>query len=519
MNGWALLFATPLFAYHPPFVGFFGFYTLDLLVPFAALLGRRYGASGAVSIALGGLVAVVYIGGLPWGAVGGSPALYLVALAVAVIAATPRPLLECLRWPKEHRAAGWLTLIAPFLLLLFIYVGSGRSDRDSVLSLDFGFSLLGYFLLFVLGARGVRMTALLLGLAGAAVLSWALALNGLSTRPDSHFYVSVDLLQPSTVLAALAMIFGGAATREFLSGRPLGRFWRRPYLAVTLLVFLWFGPPPIASIPLGIPGVRAIELVQVTAALPLAAFVAGLLRGPRGTIFVTALVTGLTLLWIIPAGAFGSSIGPFYIGGVALEAPFVAAAYGVMGARAAEVRSGPADFRMLRFPTLLFLLFLVVLGATLEIVGEGGPLRVALAVLFVVAVIAVFIGALRVWRAMVARGYDVNLEKWPPFVAILGVIGAIVTNSQALWGFAKQLLVLGLVPLALFSSSARAELRSYFGAHIDGEVLAFLSIGAAAYAIGLIAIIRGLVRTAPKVYGDARKIWGFVREWRRGLAG
>ena len=508
MSHWSLLFATPLLAYRSPAFDGFSFYAAYLLVPFAALLGRRYGLSGVVAIALGGLVFVVNISG-PWGWVGGSPALYLIALAVAAVAAMPRPLIECLRWPQEDRAAGWLAFAAPFLLV--VYIGIGGLE----FSFGFGFSLLGYFLLFVLGVRGVRMAALVLGFAAAAALSWALVANGLVMRPQSSPYVSISLLHPSAVLASLAMVSAGAATRAFLSGSALPKFWQRPYLALTALVLLWFGPPPIAAIPFNLEFTRYIYILEVAAVLPLAAFMAGLLRGARGAIAVTAVVTVLTLVWSVVVKVIDQSTAvSLYVGGVALEAPFVAAAYAVMGARAAESRSGPADFRMLRLPVLLLLLFLLVLGATLAILGDGGPVRTALAVLFVLGAIAASIAAWRLYRAMAARGFGITSEKWAPFVAILGVAGTVAANLQAAGGQLKQLFVLVLLPLSLFSSWAKAELRSYVDSGIDGGIF----VAAAVYLIVLVAVIRGLWRIVPKIYGDVRKIIAFVREWRRGRA-
>jgi hypothetical protein len=515
MNAWSVLFATPLFAYSAPSFPHFSFYTPYLLVPFAALLGRRYGVSGVVSIALGGLALVPSISG-HWGGFGGSPALYLIALAVAAIAALPRPLAECLRWPEEDRAAWWLGFAAPFLLVL--YIGTGRMESAGGglhLSFGFGFSSLGYFLLFVLGARGARMTALLLGLAAAAALGWTLMAMGLLMRPHGALYLSIRPLQPSAVLGALAMTFAGAATSDFLGGRPLASFWQRPYWVVAALVVLWFGPAPIAALPVDSGFVRTLHILQVAAALPLAAFMAGLLRGARGVIFVTVLVAGLTLVWTVVVLAMEGGA-RFNLGGVALEAPFVAAAYGVMGAKAAELRSGQVDFRMLRLPAFLSLLFLFVLGATLAILDGGGPVRTTLAALFVLGVIAVFVAAVRLDRAMAAKGLAITSEKWAPFVVILGVVGSVAANLQVVGGQLKQLFVLVLLPLSLFSSWAKAELRSGFGSEIDGETLALLLVAAAVYLIVFVATVRGMWRIGPKIYTDLCRIIAFLRQWRQG---
>lgn len=510
MNSWSLLFATPLFAYRPPSFPLFGFYTPILLVPFAALLGRRFGVSGVVSIALGGLPFVISIGG-PWGRIGGSPALYLIALAVAAIAAMRRPLIECLRWPQDERSARWLSFAAPFLLTLFIGIGyGGASSRELPVSFLFGFWFLGYFLLFVLGMRGVRAVALLLGFIAATSLSWALALNGVRMDPGGPVFAALYVVQPANILAALAMVSAGSATREFLGGRAVAAFWRRPYVAVVALVFLWFGPTPLARVPIGLESVRYLYFLQITAALPLAAFMAGLLRGARGTIFVTALVTCLMIVWAVAARGFELPTAQ-----LGLETPFAAASYALMGAKVAEIRSGEVESRLLRNAMISLLLFVAALGATLDIVDGGGQIRLALAALFVVGVIAVLVAALRLRRALIARGLDTTSEKWAPFIAALGVVGASVVNLQTLGESLKQLWALVLLPLSVVSASAREGLRDYFGSRIDGEELTYLLVIAAFYLISLIIVVRALVRTGPKVYADARKIAAVVRDWRR----
>jgi hypothetical protein len=516
MNAWSVLLATPLFAYLPPSISYFAFYTPILLVPFAALLGRRYGVSGVVSVALGGILLVPAVGG-PWGGVGGNPALYLVALAAAAIAALPRPLAECLRWPESDRAAGWVSFIAPIFLVLGI--GTASADLGGGLHMRFAFwpSWLGYFLLFVLGARGARLPMLLLGLVATAALGWTLALQGVSMYTRTALFVSLYPLQPVTVLAALAVYFAGETTGAFLAGRPVGGFWQRPYWAVIALVVLWFGPSPISSIPVSLGTVRSVSFLHAAAVLPVAAFVVGLLRGARGTIFITAVVTGLPIVWLLGSWIlWESGVTHNYSQMIPLEAPFVAATYGVMGARAAEFRSGKASFQKLRLPTLLVLVFLAVLGATLKILGEGGPMRTALAALFVFAAIVAGILVLWVVRAMAARGVSLTSEKWAPFVAILGVVGTAATNLQAVGVQLKQLLVLVLLPLSLFSAPAREEVRAALGGAIDGEMLAYLLASAALYLGVFIATVRGAWRVTPKICEDIRKILTFVRDWRQG---
>ena len=329
---WLLVLAAPLLSYRPGSLGIFSFFPPFLLIPLAALLGRRLGAAGVAATAIGGLPFIITLYS-PWGAVGGSPALYAVALAVAAIAASPRPLAEVLRWPQSERAAGWLALGAPFLLVL--YVGATLLEAPSLeISFNFGFGLIGYLLLFLLGARGVRFAPVAAGLAAAALLSWVLAW-AMAGQSPGFLDLRVSPMQPAVALAALAMFSAGSATGASLAGRALPAIWQRPWLPLVLLLFLWFGPPPIGGFQVDLPFVRRISFLEVYAALPLAGFMAGRLRGARGTIAITALVAGVLLAWLLVAMAIGRAGPHFSLGMIAIEAPFVAAAFAAMGARAA----------------------------------------------------------------------------------------------------------------------------------------------------------------------------------------
>src|ERR1039458_2072382 len=72
MGHWTLLFLPPLLAYSSPWFGGVSFSAQYLVVPFAALLAKRFGVTGVIAIALGGLAFVVGISGSGWGSFGGS---------------------------------------------------------------------------------------------------------------------------------------------------------------------------------------------------------------------------------------------------------------------------------------------------------------------------------------------------------------------------------------------------------------------------------------------------------------
>lgn len=48
-----------------------------------------------------------------------------------------------------------------------------------------------------------------------------------------------------------------------------------------------------------------------------------------------------------------------------------------------------------------------------------------------------------------------------------------------------------------------------------GEALAIMLAAAAIYLAGFVAVVRGLMRGVPKIYGDARTIAAFVRGKRK----
>ena len=332
-----LLFVAPLLSYQPPRIALFALYPQYLLVPLAAFLGARFGGLGVLAIAIGGLPFVITIYS-PVGLIGGSPAVYVVSLAVAAIAASPRSFLECFSFPKDDRAAWWLALVSPFLIVFF--VGATFVMEPALqISWNFGFSVIAYMLLFALGVRGVPGAPVALGIVLAFAASWALA-YALVTVPRDSPELRVAALQPSMALAALAMFSAGRATAAHLKGEAPSGFWRRPWVAVVLVVLLWFGPPQIAGIPLGLPFAPRLYFLQVAAALPLAGFMAGLFAGTRGALAVTGLVVALLAGLLLVGMAVGRIYNPHLaIGTIELDAPFVAAAFALLGARVARARA------------------------------------------------------------------------------------------------------------------------------------------------------------------------------------
>ena len=512
MFRWLLLFAAPFLAFELRFNSDSGFAALYLLVPLAALLGRRYGVTGVLSVALGGLAFVpsIYVethGGAYADRVwfGDSPVLYLIALVVAAIAAARRPLLDCLHWPEDDRAATRLTFFAPFLLVLGLKVGPAEvQERAIQLSFSVEFELLVYFLLFAMGARGARMGALLLGLVTAGAMTWALDLNSLLPEWHPGFYIWIATLDPIDVLVALSAFSAGAAMTAFLRGDQLSAFWRQPYWTATALVFLWFGPDPIAQIHLKATPAIYIRILEAQVALPLAAFMAGLLRGARGVNFVTALATVLTLV-----AAFVAELGVHRFAYVALDAPFAAAAYSVLGGRVAGTVTVSSALRPLRIPC--FLVLVLVTGNA--ILGDGGTVRGVATGVFVVGSLAILIAALRLRRAMADTAFAITSEKWLGFATILALAVAVVAHHEAIADSLRQAYAFVRMVPSIFDPATWAQLRS---GRIDAETPARVAGALVIGLIVLLAVVQNPVRTIPKIYADTRQIVAFIRERRRG---
>jgi len=514
MRRWMLLFAPPLLAFISPRFEAFSFSAQYLLVPLAALLGARYGLTGVIATAIGGLAFVVAAGPFSWGWLGGSPALYLIALAVAALAASPtsKPYLAWPRWPEKDGAAAWLAFAAPLLLVASIGA-SGGSGSGLRLGFHFPFSLLGYFLIFAMAVRGVRRWPLAAGLAVAAALTWLLGFYGLEGRRTGQAYAYLGVLQPASVLAALAVHSAGAALHAFLRGRPVSRFWQRPYLAATALALLWHGPQPFDWMKIDFGALRSIQFLQAPVVLPVAAFTLGLLRGRRGVVFAAILGPA-----VIGVSALGALLVDEFFGidlywRVPLEAPFVAAAFGVLGATLAEARMPQPPSRAPR--TLGFLGLLLVSAAA--IAGEGdSAARLVVAALFAVACVVVFFMAPRLQAAMARHGFHLTADRWLGFATLVTAVIVVAAKLETVVGEAREQYRGFVLLLQAIYEMARDSRRSAEGA---AETIAFAAVVVVVLLLVLISALRNTARILPKIYRDLLKIAAFLRRLRRPAPG
>lgn len=493
-GAWPLLLLPAVLAYRMPIVAQAGLDLRYLLIPVAALLGARFGLTGVIAVALGGLAFVVGLSSPEWGSIGGSPSLYLVALAVAAIASvSQRERIAWPRWPQGERSAAAMTMAAPALLVLSLQAGFEQKAADDGVRLvfSFGTQALAYFLIFMLGVRGGKLRHLLIGLAIAAVLSWGLTWLGLFHGPRSNLHFELLRLQPVAVLAAL-VFFSAGATLGRGADRPVGWGWRWPYLCAAVLLFISFGPVrPLASIALDWNATR-LYLMGSAALLPVAALMLGALRGSRG---VWAGVAIATLLAV--AGAFG--------GFIAIEAPFLAYAYGRLGAYIARPETAEAA-QATRRARKAVTAWVLALAAMSAIMGEGGAVRLTLALVFAALFCAAYFFGRRVVRAALASERDVTANGWLSFLIIACTI-VLASFSALEWAEELRDTAAGI---AFFFASLYRSLRGVvdpsgpWPAHPAGGPLLFT---VAAVGVGVFAV----VMACRKAWKELRKAWRDMR--------
>lgn len=512
MAHWSVLLAAPLLAYTSPWIGGFQFSAPYLLVPLAAHVGKRYGLTGVMSIAIGGLAFVLSFRGGAWGWFGGNPAVYLIALMVAAIAASERPFSDWLRWPGGARAASWLAFFAPFLLVLGLATGRGPGSASTAVGFYFSFALLSYFVLFLMGARGVRTLPVLLGLVLAAAVNWPLEHAGLLRQlarsiESAPFHLWIGTLQPVSIFAALVAFSAGRAFAAFLRGDPVTGWWRRPYLATLVLLLVWEAPHAIAY-------VQSFRVLGLPVLLPLAALMIGLLRGARGVVFASVAAPLVLVLVNVTNAALSEGFGLGHSSlRVPMEAPFVAAAYAMLGARIAEARGRALDFRMLRLPGYI----LLALGVAGAIAGEGGSTaRLVLAGLFLLACLALAAGWSRLRRVMSGTAFEITPERWFAFTTLVSLVISLGANLQEAWRVLQQFADLLLPAQALFDAEAAAQLRELVREMIDVEIAVLVALIAVVALLAFIDSLRSLARSVPKVVDDVRRIVAYLRARRRG---
>lgn len=501
-GAWQLLLLPAVLAWRTPVLGNAGLNLQYFLIPVAALLAARFGLTGVIAVAIGGLAFVVDIRGSGWGGIGGNPSLYLIALAVAAIAASRHEPISWPRWPYTARSVAAVTFAAPALLVLSLYVGYSQSPAGGV-ALAFAFvpSVLCHFLIFMLAARGAQLRHLLAGLAVVALVSWFLAYAGLFPSERSNFMLDMLPLQPVAALTAL-VFFSAGATFSRGTERPVAwGWWRWPYWSAVVLLLIWLGPlGAIGEIRLDWSRL-SVNFFRSAALLPLVAFMLGALRGNRGV----WIATGITAALVI-AGALGraASFPYFSTWLIQIEAPFLAYAYGRLGAYLThpELRGTTKPRRRGRVLSA----WLLAIATTLAIAGEGGAARMTLGVVFAVVFCVAYFFGRRIVRATAGSDRELTPEGWLSFLVVVCVALLVALNvGDVTQEVKKQLAGIAFLLASLYSLLQDAVQSGPPTARHSADGLALVYAGAVLIALLLV------VSACRKAWKDLRKVWRDIR--------
>lgn len=410
---WSLSIVFLLLSYRSPaFAGFQAELQL-LAVPLAAYTGRRYGVHGVIAIMLGAMLAIalplwfapagmnflsvwlrpVLFGAVSailsvlvhsgWGSLGYTSGILLSSLIVAWIAGQPQPIAVML---VKRVAPIWILVL---IVLLSTVIDGWHEDRggDIRVSIWYGpFAALG-ILVFLLGLSKTNRKSVFRIIGAITVVGVMFAIhsafvghgnatNYQDTAPwlerlfGVPWHISFRLSQPATYFLLAACFFVGNYLRKLASSAPADTgVWRQPYLIVIALILLWgagfLEQALFARTDLSI----HLSFMGEYLALPLAGLVAGLLMRHRG-------ITWCILLALVVSGvAMGFGIVFDRSWRVALEAPLVVWAYGILGVHlrslAIEAATGsatekPFDFGIQwRRRAGRWVVFLLVAGFTL----------------------------------------------------------------------------------------------------------------------------------------------------------
>ena len=410
---WSLSIVFLLLSYGSPVFAGFQVELQLLAVPLAAYAGRRYGTQGMMAIMLGAMLAIalplwfapagmnflsvwfrpVLFGAVStilsvlvhsgWGSLGYTSGILLSSLVVAWIASQPQPIALML---VKRVAPIW---ILAFIVLLSLVIDGWNEDRggDIRVSIWYGpFAALGV-LVFLLGLSETNQKRVLRSIGAITVVGVMFAIHSASVGQGNAMYArdtapwlerlfglpwhtSFRLSQPATYFLLAACFFVGSYLRKLATSTPVDiGVWRQPYLIVIALILLWgtgfLEQALFARKDLSI----HLSFLGEYLALPLAGLAAGLLMRYRG-------ITSCILLALVVSGAaMGFGIVFDQSWRVALEAPLVIWAYGILGIHlrslAIEKATGSATEKPFEFGVQWrrrvgrWVVFLLVTGFTL----------------------------------------------------------------------------------------------------------------------------------------------------------
>jgi hypothetical protein len=436
---WILLPLLPLFTCYLAIADQLRAWPAYLLIPVAAWLGRRHGARGAITVAVGAGVALLPTFLLGPFEFGGTPDLYVMALWVSIACAAVDPLRTLIGDGRLYRSTG-LFIAALVLLPMSLKLGTHAFEDGTALNLWIGPRPLFLFFLFLCGLAGFPPRHAVAALTIAALTGMAIRSFGVENSVTAAIAAGIDPEAPwindfrvryewndlANLATGLAFFFTGRLIERRRAGRQeQSATWRHAYFAVASLTALAALGTVSGQLLPRLPDAASLAGIDGDYfALPVAGFLAGLLLRHLGVAFCLGLFVAL----IAGSNLVAASLG---YGGlsIALEQPVICLSYGMLGVSVRTLLDGAAipfaGKRWVQYALLVFGIIAIVTSPS-----ELADLAKALAI----AVGGALVAAVAQWvrRKLGQGGIQISGEGWLMLAAIVAVTAWAALNGRAI---------------------------------------------------------------------------------------
>jgi hypothetical protein len=489
---WILLPLLPLFTCYLAIADSLRVWPAYLLVPVAAWLGRKYGARGAITVAVGAVAALLPTFRLGAFEFGGTPDLYVIALWVAIACAAQDPLRALIGDGQLFRSTG-LFIVLLVLLPMSLSLGTHELEDGTRLGLWIGARPLLLFALFLFGLAGFPPKRAIAALAIAALAGIAIRFFGIEDSVSAPIAAGIDPEAPwvndfrlryewndlAVLLTGLAYFFTGRLVDQRRArAHELSALWRHPYLTVALLTLLaTLGTLAGQLLPRLPDAAQLAGIYGDYFALPVAAFLAGFLLLHRGVAFCF----GLFIALIAGSNAVAFSLGQGGLS-VAIEQPVICLFYGMLGIGVREL----VDGAVIPFKAKRWVQYAILVAGILAIVTSSAEI-IDLAATVAIAVGGALLAVAVQWfkRKLEQRRIRITGEGWLMLATIIVVVGWAALKAPAI------LSRLFLLAEDWDMSEGMAMIAVIVLLHVP---LAFLGAG--------------LAKCLPKVWSDIRSLTG-----------
>ena len=436
---WILLPLLPLFTCYLAIADQLRAWPAYLLIPVAAWLGRRYGARGAITVAVGAAAALLPTFRFGPFEFGGTPDLYVMALWVGVACAAADPLRALIGDGRLFRSTA--VFIAALLLLpMSLNLGTHELEDGTTLGLWIGPRPLFLFFLFLCGLAGFPPKRAVAALTIAALAGIAIRFFGVEDSISAPIAAAIDPEAPwingfrlryewndlATLATGLAFFFTGRLIEQRRAGsreRPVA--WRHAYLAVASLTALAALGTISGQLLPRLPDAASLAGIYGDYfALPIAGLLAGFLLRHRGVAFCL----GLFVVLIAGSNLVAASLGRGGIA-IALEQPVICLVYGMLGIAARTLVDGAA----VPFAAKRWVQYGLLVAGIIAIVASPSELAdLAMSVVIAIGGALVAVAATWVRRKLAQGGIRITGEGWLMLAAILAVATWAALNGRAI---------------------------------------------------------------------------------------